>query len=239
MTGQLLIFAGFPKRGLHAGGLQFAVEEVENLAILEHDPVVQYRKEGVFAITDKAEELLYPVEYRMSDLCLREGITWDWFPEHWTFGNGVTIHKTSASYELKEVVHGTQLSQKEYIKQASKVGVRIPGWQGKLPWNWGLRHHVRLGNLELEVIHQLTEGWEQYEARWMPGTCPQENHIVHLTWLVTTHRLPSFAYDRLRELIENPTSQPKEPWRYSQESGKHFSTIRQWDGSAAQGVMVK
>ena len=45
----LYIFAGFPKSGLHAGGLQLAIEEVEMLGELEHDPAVQYRKEGVFA----------------------------------------------------------------------------------------------------------------------------------------------------------------------------------------------
>ena len=84
----LYIFAGFPGRDapsnslqLHGGGLQYAVETVEELALLEHEPNIQYRKEGVF-ITREHEELLYPVEYRMSDLCLRDGITWDWFPKN-------------------------------------------------------------------------------------------------------------------------------------------------------------
>ena len=55
----LYIFAGFPKNGLHAGGLQLAIESVEMLGELEHDPVVQYRKEGVFAAG--TDEELYPL----------------------------------------------------------------------------------------------------------------------------------------------------------------------------------
>ena len=42
-------FAGFPRNRLHAGGLQYCIETVEDLAILEHDPAVQYRQGGVFA----------------------------------------------------------------------------------------------------------------------------------------------------------------------------------------------
>ena len=96
----LYVFAGFPRNRLHAGGLQYCIETVENLAIVEHDPAVQYRREGVFATG--TDEELYPVEYRMSDLCLRDGITWDWFPESWSFGNGVTVHKTSANPDFKD-----------------------------------------------------------------------------------------------------------------------------------------
>ena len=54
----LYIFAGFPKNNLHAGGLQYCIETVEELGLLEHDNAVQYRKEGVFA-ADSDEEL-YP-----------------------------------------------------------------------------------------------------------------------------------------------------------------------------------
>jgi hypothetical protein len=212
----LYVFAGFPGKQLppgqrlHAGGLQHCIEVVEELAILEHDPAVQYRKEGVF-IPGNREEMLYSVEYRMSDLCLRDGITWDWFPESWAFGNGVTMHKTSASPEFKVVVHGTDLNLGEF-----------------------LAHHgtAKLAELELERLHVRHEGWEQYEARWRPGTCPQVNHIVHLTWLVTTYRLPEFAYERLRDLIEGG-AEPKELSRYSAESGKHFSEVRKWDGTSS------
>ena len=176
----LYIFAGFPKNKLHAGGLQYCIEEVEELAILEHDPAVEYRKEGVFA-PGKADEFLYPVEYQMSDLCLRDGITWDWFTEGWTFGNGITVHKTSANPESKTVVHGTDLNLDEFL---------------------AMHGSTRLGELELERLHIKHEGWEKYEARWLSGTCPQENHAVHLTWLVTMHNLPGFAYNRIRDLIE-------------------------------------
>ena len=209
----LYIFAGFPKNGLHAGGLQFAIEEVEELAILEHDPAVQYRKEGVFA-PGAHEELLYPVEYHISDGCLRDGITWDWFPENWGFGNGVTVHKTFASPDYKTVVHGTDLSLDQFL---TRYGT------------------TRLADLELERLHIRHEGWEQYEARWLPGTCPQENHIVHITWLITTHKLPAFAYNRIRDLIECGAA-PKDLSRYSTEPGRHFSEIRKWSGSHPTGA---
>lgn len=214
----LYIFAGFPKSGLHAGGLQYCVEEVEKLGLLEHSPSAHCRKEGVFSGDHKEAEWLYDVEYHVSDQLLSEGITWDWFPDNWAFGNGVTTHKTHASLEFKTVVHGTDLTLDEFL---ARYGT------------------TRLAELELERLHVRHEGWEKYEARWLPGTCPQFNHIVHLTWLVTTHRLPPFAYERIRELIEDPTSQPKDLHRYSQEKGHHFSALRQWDGKPAYGQMVK
>jgi len=195
----LYIFAGFPKNGLHAGGLQLAIEEVEMLGELEHDPAVQYRKEGVFA-ADTDEEL-YPLEVVMSPALERDGITWDWFPENWSFGNGVTVHKTSASPDFRTVVHGTELDLNEFLTE------------------YGM---TRLAELELERMHVRHEGWEKYEARWLPGTCPMESHVVHLTWLITTHNLPDFAYERIRSLIEDGATpeqadiyiQPDEPGRY-------------------------
>ena len=87
---------------------------------------------------------------------------------------------------------------------------------------------IRPSDYLVERKHILTEGWEKYEARWLPGTCPWENHVVHLTWLVTTHRLPEFAYERIRELIEE-RAEPKDPHLYSTEPGKHFSEIRRYD----------
>ena len=74
----LYIFAGLPGKGsgpgkyIHAGGLQYAIETVEELANLEHDPIVQYRRGGVFV--NGTAELLYPVEYRISDALLLAGI---------------------------------------------------------------------------------------------------------------------------------------------------------------------
>jgi len=200
----LYVFAGFPKNGLHAGGLQLVIEEVEMLGELEHDPAVQYRKEGVFA--SGTDEELYPLEVVMSPMLERDGITWDWFPENWSFGNGVTVHKTSASRDYKTVVRGTELDLNEFLTEYGTT---------------------RLAELELERMHVKHEGWEKYEARWLPGTCPQESHIVHLTWLVTTHKLPGFAYERIRSLIEDEVElEQAEIYICPDETGKYLSTIR-------------
>lgn len=196
---------GYPKCGLNAGGLQYCVEEVELLGLLEHDPTIQYRKEGVFTPNEHGE-LLYPINYVISNACLESGITWDWFPENWSFGNGVTVHKTLASPEYETVVHGTGLTLEQFL-----------AWRGVTP----------LADLALDRRLIRHEGWNKYEARWLPGTCPQEAHIVHLTWLVMTHKLPEFAHERIRALIEDGVP-PKDPHWYSQESGKHFSESRKW-----------
>jgi len=207
----LYIFAGFPKNNLHAGGLQLAIESVEMLGELEHDPAVQYRKEGVFATG--TDEELYLVEYRMSDLCLWDGITWGWFPKNWSFGNGVTISKTSANPDFKTVVHGTELDLNEFLTEYGTT---------------------KLAELELERMHVKHEGWQEYEARWLPGTCPQESHLVHLTWLVTTHKLPDFAYARIRDLIEgNAKPEQAEIYIQPEEPGKYLSTPRIWNGEPA------
>ena len=207
----LYIFAGYPKNNLHAGGLQHCIETVEMLGELEHDPAVQYRKEGVFA--SNSNEELYPLEVVMSPMLERDGITWDWFPENWSFGNGVTVHKTSASPEFKTVVHGTELNLEEFLAQNGTT---------------------RLAELELERMHIKHEGWEKYEARWLPGTCPQESHIVHLTWLTTAYKLPEFVYERIRSLIEDG-AKPEQAEIYIQpeEPGKYLSTPRIWDGKPA------
>jgi hypothetical protein len=203
----LYIFAGYPKNGLHAGGLQLAIEEVEMLGELEHDPAVQYRKEGVFA--SGTDEELYPLEVVMSPALERDGITWDWFPENWSFGNGVTVHKTSASPDYKTVVHGTELDLNEFLTEYGAT---------------------RLAELELERMHVRHEGWEKYEARWLPGTCPMESHVVHLTWLVTTHNLPDFAYERIRALVENgATPEQADIYICPDEPGKYLSTPRPFE----------
>ena len=48
--------------------------------------------------------------YRLSDLCLVNGIILDWFPEEWSFGNVITNHKTTATLEHDLVVYGTGLN---------------------------------------------------------------------------------------------------------------------------------
>ena len=211
----LYIFAGFPGKDappgtqhLNAGGLQYAAEERMGIVLLEHDNSIQHRKEGVFINTERGEERLRDVEHRMSDLCLRDGITWDWFPENTAFGNGVTIHKTTANREMKTVVHETEDSLDKYLRRAGPT---------------------RISDLVMERKHIITEGWDKYERRWMPGTCPQESHVVHLTWLVTMHKLPPFAYDTIRLLIEAPGLSAKEEL-FEQ---RHFSQARTWDGNAS------
>ena len=204
----LYVFAGFPKNGLHAGGLQLAIESVEMLGELEHDPAVQYRKEGVFAAG--MDEELYPLEVVMSPALERDGITWDWFPENWSFGNGVTVHKTSASPEFKTVVHGTELNLEEFLAENGTT---------------------RLAELELELMHVKHEGWQEYEARWLPGTCPMEPHAVHLTWLITTHKLPAFAYERLRDVIEGgAVPEQADSYICPDEPGRYLSTFRPFEG---------
>lgn len=167
----LYIFAGFPKNGLNAGGLRFLIE-AEALGLLEEDPDVAYSNEGEH-------------RYHMSALCLRDGITWDWFTEHWGFGNGVTVHKTTAEYR---------------------------------------KHIVILEDNSLGVV---AEDRSKYEARWLPGTCPQESHVVHLTWCVFQHELPAFAYERLRAVIEDGAP-PLDAALYENESepGKFQSATR-------------
>jgi len=136
----LYIFAGFPSKAssfghaLHAGGLQLCIETVEELAQLEHDPAVQYRKEGVFAAG--SDEELYPLEVMLSPMLELDGITWDWFPENWAFGNGVTCHKTSANPEYKTVVHGTELNLDEFLAE-----------HGTIRWNLSSRESSSTFNL--------------------------------------------------------------------------------------------
>ena len=142
----------------------------------------------------------------MSPALERDGITWDWFPENWAFGNGVTVHKTSANPTYKTVVHGTELDLNEFLTEHGTT---------------------RLAEMELERMHVRHEGWQEYEARWLPGTCPQEAHAVHLTWLVTTHKLPDFAYERICALIEDgATPEQAEIYICPDEPGRYLSTPR-------------
>lgn len=226
------IFAGFPGKGLgpggfslNPGGLRYGFcacdeccedrggEPLEVPILLEHDMNFVCRKEGVFTPGGEGE-FLYDVQYRMSDRLLQEGITWDWFSEGWVFGQGITCHATMAGPEYRTVVHGTDMTEKEFHALN----------RGK-PY--------RQSDLLLVDEHWRHEGWKKYEARWLPGTCPQENHIVHLTWLVTTHELPPFVYNRIRDVIEY-RAEPKDRHLYSPEpNGKHLSEIRRYDGRPA------
>src|SRR3990167_1647729 len=147
----LFIFAGYPRCGLNAGGLQHAIEEVEELAILEHRPAVRYDKEGVFAVGPSGfAERVGDTPYVLSPSLEAIGITWDWFPENWSFGNGVTVHKTVANRETEVIDHGSG---------RSLSGLMAAG------------QPVDMGKLVLQQIPRRTEGWGKYEARWRPGTC--------------------------------------------------------------------
>jgi hypothetical protein len=149
----------------------------------------------------------------MSDLCLRDGITWEWFPESFDFGNGITCGKWQASPEYRTVVYETDLTLDEFV---------------------ALHGPTMMADLKLSTKQRVTAGWKEYQARWIPGTCPQENHVVHLTWLVTTHRLPEFAYNRIRDLIEYG-AEPEHSHLYNSEPGKHFSKIRPYVAKPTRG----
>ena len=206
----LYIFAGFPgkalppgSRHLHAGGLRHTVE-VEHLGLLVEDGFIQYRKEGVFSVTPSGAEQLGAVQMCFSDLCLAAGIDQRWFPDGYAFGNGVSLPKTTALRETMVVDHLTGVS----LSQMLGVGRVLD-----------LRRQV-------ERVYRLTEGWNQYEARWRPGTCPQESHVVHLTTLCFRHELPQFAYERLQQLIEAPGTKLHFPELYTEQ---HFSVSRRWE----------
>lgn len=204
----LYIFAGFPRNGLHAGGLGKCLEEIECLVELEHDPSVQFRKEGVYTVSPSGSgEFLKHDDVVISPTLIKEGITWDWFPKDWSFGNNVTCHKTHAYPEYKTVVHGTDLSLDDYLRENGAM---------------------TLSDLKLENKHIRHEGWEEYEARWLPNTCPQENHIVHLTWFITTHRIPTEVYTRIGALIEAEDALDKT--LYDEDN---FSLPTVWNGEKA------
>ena len=201
----LYVFAGFPKCGLNAGGLEYAIEEVEDLAMLEHGQTIQYRKEGEFAVGGEEAEWVAPITYRMSDRCLRDGITWDWFPEDHSFGNGVSVSKAIALVQHESVIVGTDLDLERYLRK---------------------RGPTRLNDLSMESRLVRHEGRKRYEARWLPGTCPDFNHVVHLTWVVAQYRWPEHIYERVRQIVEDPAVVLSEPERYDPE--RHISAIRPW-----------
>jgi hypothetical protein len=210
----LYVFAGFPGNGsgpgqkhIYSGGLVHLIQDVEQLGILEftRDPAVQYRKEGMFI----GEERVGDVEVHMSELCLRDGIDWDWFPAGWCFGNGVAISKTTALYETKTIIHESGLSLDELLTSGVVVD---------------------MSTVKLQRVHNRTEGWKQWEARWIPGTCPQESVTIILTSVMVVDRLPPFAYDRLRAVIEN-RAEPKDLHLYED---KHFTEIRRWDSEVSR-----
>ncbi len=210
----LYIFAGHPRNGLNASGLSHLIEDVEELGILQHGKVVQYRKEGKYALSEMGEERIGDTDYVLSPRLVQDGITWDWFKDAFTFGNGVFTHGTTAGPLYKTVIQGTNLSEDEYLLAYGPTPAQF---------------------LVKERKHIKHDGWMKYEARWALDangvtTCPQENHVVRLTWFSTIYPLPQFAYDRIRSVIEND-AELLYPEEY--EMGKHISTIRKYDGRFA------
>lgn len=213
MSGWVYIFAGKPQSGLNAGGIQFCFETVEKLGELEHDPLIQYRRGGTYFGENKNREWVGEANYRLSDSLLNDGITWDWFGPTFQFGNGVNTYNEYAGPEYKTVVKGTDFSIEEYIKV-----------YGELSLQNALVHK--------QLVH---DGWKKWEARWAEGKCPSDYVNVQLTWLVTTHKLPPFAYERVRSIIEDGAVL-KEPKKYSQierrNKGTLFSKIKPFDGKS-------
>jgi hypothetical protein len=200
----LNLFAGRPLCGLKSHGLE-ALMVNEDLGEVEMDSAIQYRKEGVFIGTETDREFDSDVEYRISDRLIQDGITWDWFPENWTWGNRIGTQKTFAAPEYRTVVQGTNLTTDEFLDKYGELSL----------------------SAKLVKIHDRHDGWLEYEARWLPGKCPQQSHMVLTTWVITTHPMPEFAYQRLRELIEDPTAILKNPELYG---SQHRAKIYKWDG---------
>jgi len=197
----LYIFGGFPKNKLSAGGVQYVAEDVEDLGLFAHDPAIEFRKEGIF-IGEKQKEFSRPFTVRISEKCLLSGISWDWFPENWSFGNGCTVHMTHASPVYKTVIHGTTLTEDEYLDR-----------RGPTP----------ISGLTKSRMQVWLEGWAAYEARWVPATCPKYNHLVYLTWFATDYRLPDHAYRRLRDIIEGEAT--------INIDSRYYANVTPWSGT--------
>ena len=102
----LYVFAGFPRCNLSAAGLRQFVN-LEEIGILDESPQHQYQKEGMFIVTPTGAEWQSDVHCRLSLNCWQDFVYWRWFPENWSFGNGVTVHKTTVHYERRLIATET------------------------------------------------------------------------------------------------------------------------------------
>ena len=170
----LYIFAGYPKTGLSAGGVRLFTQ-LENIGLLEEDPAIEYRKEGVFV----GDEWSHGFDYHFSHSCTASGIGWKWFEENWSCGNSVTVHKTIAKYPE---VAAHRAKEKLFTEFAERMGIEV----------------ITDDKVELKDR-------PDYEVRWAEGFMPQESHVVQLTWLIFKHSLPQHAYETLMASIEDPT----------------------------------
>lgn len=191
---------------LHAGGFRRCIE-VEDLALLEHSATIRTSIDGVFLRTRWGEERVAEPVLHLSDRLIQEGITDTWFTAGWSFGNGVTCHRTQARFETKTVEHSSGLTQEEILDRQGYIDLsRLTEWRR---------------------VQDRTERWAAYERRWRAGSCPQYSHWVHLTWMVVQHELRGFGYSRILELTEE-LAEPHNPDSYAvpEEPGKYLSTIR-------------
>jgi hypothetical protein len=191
---------------LHAGGLQYCIETVEELAVLEHDAMIRTSLDGVFMRTPSGEERIADPILHISDRLIQDGITENWFKEGAAFGNGVSCVVEKANFETKLVQHQTGRTLDDVLREEG---------------------YLDFSRLRLYSVHDRTEGWEVYERRWRSGTCPQYSHHTHLCWMVVKHELRGYGYRRIQELVEEGTK-PKYPELYMvpQEPGKYLSTVR-------------
>lgn len=205
-TNRSILLAQPGGRFLNAGGLRRCIEQVEELAILEHSAMLRADLDGVFILTPLGEERIADPILHLSEYLIQEGITENWFSEGWAFGNGVSCHKTHAKFQTKLVDHVAGRTMEELVERDG---------------------FVDFARLKLYRVHDRTEGWEEYERRWRSGTCPQFSHYVHLTWLVAKHEIGGYGHKRILEIIEEGAS-PKHPEAYNSpgEPGKYFSTVR-------------
>lgn len=201
-----ITLAGTGQRILHAGGLSKCIEQDEGLAVLEHGPI-RCGIDGVYLRTEVGEERIADLSLHLSERLLQSGITRRWFSRGWSFGNGVTCHKTHARYETKDVEYESRRTWDELLASGNIVD------GSELRW---------------ERVHRKTEGWKLYEERWEPGTCPQFSHYVHLTWMVVQHELGGYGYNRIRDLAECNAEPNLGMGAYMgrNEPGKYLSTVR-------------
>lgn len=201
------IFSGTPRHNLSAGGLQFCIEEVENLGLLVHDDTVGFRKDGVYRVSKTGAEWMAPYQAHMSDRLVEQGLTFDlWFRPDKDFSNGVFVTKTTAEVEYKTVIQGTNLSEDEYLERYGPTMMRTLVKERKMQRPYGRR---------------------KYEGRWLPGMCPTRTHNVRMTMLFFDYKLPDHICERIRRLVEDPSVVLVEPERYDNDK-RHMSPTRVW-----------
>ena len=150
----------------------------------------------------------------------------------------IEVEEIGALEEDPEVSYSNDGEHRYHMSElCEKDGI---GWAW-FPENWafgnGVTVHKTTSEYHGDIVFHEEGGqlkWEKviedrsaYEARWAPGTCPQESHVVHLTWCAFQHELLEFAFERLRAIIEDGAA-PLSPELYENkaEPGKYQSATR-------------